>query len=136
MITALERWKESDFEELCVYKVRCRNTTGLFVNVTPVKCLDYIDISPSRLDVLWSGRYDVLLMPSDIRLCKLKTYHKSVAEKMIRRRLQAIQSATALNKKVIGADLKCWNCPANALVERCVEECLSDQLSLSNITLF
>lgn len=132
----VNHWKGREYRELSLYEVTCKGSSALFLNVVPAQCLDFLSVKQIPLDVLWSGRYDQILIPSDIRLVKLMAYQIHYASRIKSRRLQAIQSAQAHGKNILSANLRCWNCSVNTSVERCVEEQIQDRLTLSDVSLF
>lgn len=135
-IDELSIWREEEYANLNVYTVTYRNTSALFLNIVPFQCLDYTTVEAEKLDILWSGRYESILVPQDLRLCKIMAYHPMVANRMRTRRQQALQSASTHGKTIIPACLKCWNCDINPLVERCMEERMQNHLDISQVTLF
>lgn len=132
----INHWKGREYREPTLYEVTCKGCSAVFLNVVPAQCLDLLLVKQTPLDILWSGKYDQIIIPLDVRLVKLIAYQRNYASRIKSRRLQAIQSAQAHGKDILTANLRCWNCPVNISVERCLEEQIQDQLTLSDVSLF
>lgn len=131
-----EEWKSALYKELNVARIKSRDCKVIVVNVIPFKCLDYTEIELVPFDTLWSGKYDVMLIPSDIRLTKLVEYHNEYANVIKSRRQLAFQNAAANGKRVISAQTKCWNCPVSPEVDTFIDNKMKDRLSVTKLKLY
>lgn len=130
------RWSSDDYATLNLSKIRCGTNYALYLNIVPNECLDFHEITDEKLDILWSGSFDTIVIPQELRLMKVLTFRSEFANRIRARRHQAIQAASVHGKRIITAPLKCYKCSVNHQIQEIMNRKLTDALDFSQMTLF
>lgn len=131
-----EKLDADDFKNLLVYRVDLGMLSGIYANILPIKCLDYEKITRVDLDVLFTGQYDIGIVPPSRLLAEISEYRRDIENLIQVRNQQMISSAVSFGKPLINAKLTCDTCPIRFEREKFLESNLSARMNVLNLKLF